>query len=47
MAKANLVITSKGYRYLRFEKWVITHGATTNIFYGIKILRFKFFLCVL
>ncbi len=41
-----LQIYSRGFKYLRYEKWEITRLNITNTLYGIKILRFKFFVCV-
>ena len=41
-----LQIYSWGHKYLRFEKWAITKGVVINVLYGIKILRFKLFVCV-
>ena len=46
-SKVELLICSKGFRYLRFEKWEMTRRGVTNIFYGLKVLRFKVFVCVI
>lgn len=47
MKKINLQIYTKGFKYLRFEKWTVTRINVTNTLYGIKILRFKFFICII
>lgn len=43
----NLVVETYGYKYLRFERWIVTRGPVTNVLYGVKVLRFKVFLCMI
>jgi len=43
----NLIVETRGYKYLRFEKWTVTRGPTINVLYGIKVLGFKIFLCMI
>lgn len=38
---ATLVYKKFGFRYLCFERVIITVKHTTNTFYGIKVWRFK------
>lgn len=34
----------RGWRFLRFERWAMTHRQTVNWNYGVKVWRFKIFV---